>query len=176
MQLSEAARRLLEFLDPEGVLIGGICAAIYGVERFTRGVDIAAHLDPETVVHRLREAGIEAVVRRSAEPGDLPWVVHGEAGGIDFQVVPAAEVGLTPGAFAMKAGLRVADRDGFITSKCIAGGQQDLHDVAVLCLLDPKIEPRAREVAAAHGALAKLESWLNDRRLRQRYTPPPGEG
>lgn len=49
MQLSEAARRLLDILDPEGVLIGGICGALYGVERFTRDVDIAVDLDAETV-------------------------------------------------------------------------------------------------------------------------------
>jgi len=174
MQLSEAARQLLEILDPEGVLIGGICAAVYGVERFTRDVDIAADLDPETVVHRLHEAGIEAAVRRSYEPGDLPWVVHGEAGGIEFQVLPAAEIGITPAACELKAGLRVADRDGFITSKCIAGGQQDLHDVAALCLLHPELEPRCRDLAAAHGCLDKLEAWLGDRRLRQRYAPQTG--
>ncbi len=176
MRLSEAARRLLEILDPEGVLIGGICAAVYGVERFTRDVDLAVDLDPETVVGRLREAGIEATVRRSRESGDLTWVVHGDAEGIEFQVVPASEIGLTPGSFTMKAGLRVADRDGFITSKCIAGGQQDLHDVAALCLMDPDLEPICRRLAAAHGCLAKLESWLNDRRLRQRYAPPRGGG
>ncbi len=171
MQLSDAARRLLEILDPEGVLIGGICAAVYGVERFTRDVDIAADLDPETVVGRLGEAGIKATVRQSSEPEDLTWVVHGEAGGVEFQVLPASEIGLTPGTFEMKAGLRVADRDGFITSKCIAGGQQDLHDVATLCLLDPDIEPLCRRLATHYGCLAKLEAWLNDRRLRQRYTP-----
>jgi len=54
------------------------------------------------------------------------------------------------------------------------GGQQDLHDVAALCLMDPELEPRCREVAAAHGCLDKLEVWLGDRRLRQRYAPPAG--
>jgi len=44
MQLSEAAARLLSLLDPEGVLIGGICGAVYGVERFTRDVDIATSI------------------------------------------------------------------------------------------------------------------------------------
>jgi len=53
MQLSEAAGKLLSLFDPEGVLIGGICGALYGVDRFTRDVDIAADLEPEVVVQRL---------------------------------------------------------------------------------------------------------------------------
>ncbi len=82
MQLADAASRLLSVLDPEGVLIGGVCGALYGLERFTRGVDVAA-----------------------------------------------------------------------------------------LCLIHPELEGFCRESASAHGCLEKFESWLNDRRLRQRYSP-----
>ena len=171
MQLSEAAARLLALLDPEGVLIGGICGAVYGVERFTRDVDIAADLDAECIVQRLQDAGIKANVRRSNEPGDLSWVVHGQFENIDFQVLPASETGITPARFEIKAGLRVAVITDFITSKCIAAGQQDMHDVAALCLIQPELEAFGRECATQHGCLEKLESWLNDRRLQQRYRP-----
>jgi len=171
MQLSEAAAKLLALLDPEGVLIGGICGAVYGVERFTRDVDIAADLDADVIVQRLQDAGIKADVRRSNEPGDLSWVVHGQFENIDFQVLPASETGITPARFEIKAGLRVAVITDFITSKCIAAGQQDMHDVAALCLIQPELETFGRECATQHGCLEKLESWLNDRRLQQRYRP-----
>jgi len=170
MQLSEAAHRLLEILDPEGVLIGGLCGAIYGVERYTRDIDIAITLDPETIISRLQGEGIKAAVRHSNEPGDLPWVVHGAIEGIEFQLLPASETGISIDAFVIKAGLRVADIESFITSKCIAAGQQDMHDVAALCLLNPELLPVAREKASQHGCLCKLEDWLADRRLQQRYS------
>jgi len=175
MRLSEVARRLLEILDPEGVLIGGICGALYGVERFTRDVDIAADLDAETIVQRLNGAGIDAAVRRSNEPDDLSWVVHGLLEGVEFQILPAAETGIAHNLFEVKAGLRIADLNSFITSKCIAAGQQDMHDVAALCLISPELETFCRESAEGHGCLEKLESWLSDRRLRQRYAVRTGD-
>ncbi len=169
MLLSEAAAKLLGLLDPEGVLIGGICGALYGVERFTRDVDIAADLEPETIVQRLHEAGIASELRRSNEPGDLSWVVHGEFEDIEFQVLPASETGISQGRFEIKAGLRVADLNSFITSKCIAAGQQDMHDVAAICLIYPEHGDYCRQKASEHRCLEKLDSWLNDRRLQQRY-------
>lgn len=170
MQLSEAARRLLALFDAEGVLIGGICGAIYGIERFTRDVDLAVSLDAASVLHRLKQAGIDAAIRRSNDPGDLSWVVCGRLDDIHFQILPAAETGISIDKAVLKVGLRIADMHDFIASKCIAGGQQDLHDVAVLCLLYPEISGYARETAALHRCLDKLESWLADRRLRQRYS------
>jgi len=174
MKLSEAAARLLSLLDPDGLLIGGICGALYGVERFTRDVDIAAELEPDEIVRRLRGGGIDADVRRSSETDDLSWVVHGHLEGIEFQILPAAEAGIDCALFEVKAGLRIADMNSFITSKCIAAGQQDMHDVAALCLIHPELEDFCRETAAANGCLQKLESWLSDRRLRQRYSPKAG--
>jgi len=169
MRLSEAARRLLEILDPEGVLIGGICGALYGVERFTRDVDIAVDLDAETIMQCLNNAGVEAAIRRSHEPGDLSWVVHGLLENVEFQILPASETGIACNAFEVKAGLRIADMNSFITSKCIAAGQQDMHDVAALCLMSPELETFCRTSAKEYGCLEKLESWLSDRRLRGRY-------
>ncbi len=171
MQLADAASRLLSVLDPEGVLIGGVCGALYGVERFTRDVDIAAGVGPEEIVRRLGTVNIDAEICRSNDPDDLSWVVHGEIDGIPFQVLPASETGIDCAAFELKAGLRVADIRSFIVSKCLASGQQDMHDVAALCLIYPELEGFCRESAAAHGCLEKLESWLNDRRLWQRYSP-----
>ena len=169
MQLDQAARRLLEIFDPEGVLIGGICGAIYGVERFTRDVDIAVTMSHDDVLSRLTAAGITATISTSHDPGDLSWVINGQMEGIDFQILPATETGVSNATVILKAGLRVPDMESFVRSKCIAAGQQDMHDVAALCLMYPELEPFARETAANHGCLEKLESWLSDRRLQQRY-------
>jgi len=179
VQLSDAANRLLTVLDPDGLLIGGLCGAVYGIERFTRDVDVATTLDADAVLSRLHQAGIEAGVRSSREPGDLSWVVFGEIGGeigsglggIEFQVLPANETGMQNAKAELKAGLRVPDINSFIVSKCIAAGQQDMHDVASLCLMHPELAPFARASASEHGCLDKLESWLADRRLQQRYLP-----
>lgn len=169
MLLSEAAAKLLGLLDPEGVLIGGVCGVLYGVERFTRDVDIAADLAPETIVQRLHDAGIMSEVRRSNEPGDLSWVVHGEFAEIEFQVLPASETGISLELFEIRAGLRVADIKSFITSKCIAAGQQDMHDVAAICMIYPEHDHYCRQKALEHQCLDKLDSWLDDRRLQKRY-------
>jgi len=171
MQLDGAARRLLEVFDPDGVVIGGICGAVYGVERFTRDVDLAVGLEPEMVVARLQSEGIEARVSRSSEPGDLSWVVHGEIEGVEFQVLSAKEVGVDGSTVELKAGLRLPDIKSFMISKCIAGGQQDMHDVAALALMHSELEPFARETAEQHRCQEKLESWMDDRRLRQKYLP-----
>lgn len=169
MLLDDAARQLLAIFDPDGVVIGGICGAVYGVERFTRDVDLAVGITPEAVIARLQQEGVEATVGRSSEPGELSWVVHGEIGGVEFQVLPAGETGIGSASVEMKAGLRVPDVQSFIASKCIAAGQQDMYDVAALCLMDSGLEPFAREMAEQHHCLEKLESWLADRRLRQKY-------
>lgn len=123
------------------------------------------------MLKRLNDAGIETVVRRSNEPGDLSWVVHGLFEGIEFQVLPASETGVAHNLFEVKAGLRIADINSFITSKCIAAGQQDMHDVAALCLMSPGLETFCRASAEEHGCLEELKSWLNDRRLKQQYFP-----
>jgi len=171
MQLDDVARRLLEIFDPDGVVIGGICGAVYGVERFTRDVDLAVGIEPEAVVSQLQQEGVEARVRRSSEPGDLSWVVHGEIEGIEFQVLSSKETGVDTATVELKAGLRLPDMKSFIISKCIAGGQQDMHDVAALALMYSKHESFAREMAKKHHCMDKFESWMSDRRLRQRYLP-----
>jgi len=169
VQLDDAAKRLLQVLDPDGIVIGGICGFIYGVERFTRDVDVATSLNAEHVIRLLRDAGIEATVRSSNEPGDLSWVISGEIESIEFQILPAAETGMDGARLEMRAGLRVPDINSFIVSKCIAAGQQDMHDVAALCLMHPDILLFSKDEAEKHGCLSKLESWLEDRRLQQRY-------
>lgn len=169
MRLSDAARRLLELLGDDAILIGGLCGAVHGVERFTRDVDIAARCPPETILKALRQAGLRANMRTSSDPGDLAWVIHGEIGDIPFQILPARDTGLEQTRPEIHAGLRVPGMRDFIASKCRAGGQQDMHDVAALCLLHPDLLPHARDEAERRGRLEALESWLADERMLRRY-------
>ncbi len=171
MRLDQAARRLLDLLDPESMLIGGLCAAMHGVERFTRDVDIASGLQPEEILRRLKKAGIKADIRTNHDPGDLAWVITGEIGDIEFQILPTADTGLRNAKIEIHASLRTPDVISFIRSKCLAGGQQDMHDVAALCLMHPQLLETALELAEAHGCGKALENWLNDARLQRRYTP-----
>jgi len=44
-----------------------------------------------------------------------------------------------------------------------------MHDVAAICLIYPELADFCRQKASEHQCLAKLDSWLDDRRLQQRY-------
>jgi hypothetical protein len=169
MTLVAAARRLFAAFDPHAVLIGGICGAMHGVERFTRDVDIATDLAPEAVLAALSRAGLDGELRRGSPEDVLSWVVTGTVDGVPFQVLAAADVGVDPARAELRAELRIASVHDFIVSKCRAGGQQDLHDVAVLTLLDPMRLPFAKAQALASGCAGKLDAWLNDLRLLARY-------
>ena len=86
MSLTDTARKLYAILAPHGVVIGGVCGALHGVERFTRGVDMATDLQPELVISLLRKAGIEAQVVRGDAFDKLSWVIKGMHDGVEFQV------------------------------------------------------------------------------------------
>jgi len=167
--LVAAARKLYAALDPHAVIIGGICGAMYGVERFTRDVDLATDLSPELVITRLTAHGIPSNPRSGVAGESLKWVVSGVCDAVEFQVLAADDVGVRLDRAEMHAQLRIASVADFVTSKCMARGQQDLHDVAVLTLLDPALLPFARTQAQAQRCLGKLEAWLADERLRARY-------
>ena len=113
-------------------------------------------------------------MQRHHEPNGLSWVIHGVFEQVECQVLPASETGISPGVCEIRAGLRVADIKSFITSKCIAAGQQDMHDVAAICIMYPEHGDYCRNAASTHGCLDKLESWLSDGRLQQRYQPKTG--
>jgi hypothetical protein len=172
VSLAAAVRRLHATLAPHGVLVGGVCGAMLGVERFTRDVDIATDLAPEAVMSALAQASIGATLRRGGPGEPLSWVVSGLIDGVPFQVLAASDLGVSVERAELRAELRIASVPDFIVSKCRAGGQQDLHDVAVLCLLDPSRLDFAQSQAAATGCRNKLDLWLADERLRARYDVP----
>jgi len=170
MTLLAAAHKLYDLLAPHAVLIGGVCAVMHGVERFTRDVDLATELSPEQVVELLTGAHIDAEVRRSnslTEP--LPWVISGCCDGVDFQILPAQHIGVNISHAMIRVELGCASVEDFIASKCMAGGQQDLHDVAVMVLQQPALSEYAMTQATQHHCSDKLNLWLTDKRLTSRY-------
>ena len=175
MSLTDTARKLYALFKPHGVVIGGICATVHGVERFTRDVDMATDLSPDQVMEILGKAGIQAELVRSDASESLSWVVRGADDGIPFQLLPAGDIGVDPNRALIQVEIGFACEQDFIVSKCIAGGQQDLHDVAVLVLKRPDLQSFAEAKAGEHGCRDKLEAWLGDQRLRSRYGPRAGK-
>ena len=170
MSLTDTARILYGALKPHAVVIGGICASMHGVERFTRDVDLATTLESDQVIAALHQVGIAAEVVRGGALDPLPWVIKGSHEGIPFQVLPAGRIGVDPDRAVVRVDIGFASEHDFIVSKCLAGGQQDLHDVAVLALIRPDLLPFAETQADAHGCRDKLDAWLDDQRLRSRYS------
>jgi len=169
MSLVKVARKLYVILQPHGVLIGGICGAMHGVERFTRDVDMATDLSAAKVVSLLKKAGIAAEIRHGDATDALSWVVKGACDDVEFQILPAGDVGVNLDNALLRVELGIAPEKDFITSKCIAGGQQDLHDVAALVLLNEALRAFAIDQAERHGCMDKLDAWLSDERLLARY-------
>lgn len=170
--LLAAARKLYQALAPHAVLIGGICGAMHGVERFTRDIDFAADLLPEDLIDLLSEKGITAQIRRGTSVTEpLSWVISGDCDGVPFQILPAIEISVDVANAVLKVDLGFASVEDFITSKCLAGGHQDLHDVAALILQQPKLNDFAISQANRFNCADKLEAWLNDQRLISRYSP-----
>ncbi len=164
------AQKLTKVLEPYGVVIGGICGAMHGIERFVCDVDMATDLKPEKVVELLKQRGIEAKILTGDVFEPLPWVILGECDGIRFQVLSAKNKGVQLDDVLEKLGMRIASVNDFITSKCMSGGQQDMYDVAVLILQDRELEMFAMQQAGSHGSQEKLITWLADEQLKTNYS------
>jgi hypothetical protein len=62
--------------------------------------------------------------------------------------------------------LRVVPLVDLLALKLKAQGSKDLMDAAILVLMHPETDPRARELAIAYRVLDRLEHWLDDPRAR----------
>ena len=171
--LRKVALRIARAIGPEDcLLIGAMAVAAHGYPRATRDVDLVTRIPLAEARRRLREAGISATLRRGeALEGDFPCVI-GVLDGISFDVIPQLVPVDWDSALAVPiAGsrtLRVVDLGSLLALKFRAAGGQDLMDVAMLLHEHPEHLERARELAVAYRVADKLESWLNDRRLRAR--------
>lgn len=170
--LLEAASRIAQAVGRDHlVVIGGLAGFLLGVERYTADVDLASDLQPEEVMSKLGAAGLPATLRRGGAGDPLPWVVDTESGGVPVQILPASTIGADAGAPTAleEYGVRLVSAEGFIRSKCYAGGHQDLLDVAILTLRYPELAPLAESEAQRHGVHELLALWRKDERILARY-------
>ncbi len=174
--LLQAAAKIARALGGDHlVIVGGLAGFLHGVDRYTTDVDLATDLTSEEVAGRLAEIGLATTVHAGAADDPLPWVAEAEIDGVPVQILPIGAIGADVGAHPLleEYGLRLVSAQGFIRSKCYAGGHQDMLDVAVLVLKNPPLAEYARDEARRHGGLDLLNRWLSDRRILAKYAPPP---
>ena len=169
--LEKAATRLAKILGEDGMMVGGLAVAAWGYVRATDDVDFVANLTAATVLERLKAAGISArVLKGNVLDGDIAWCVKGKLGEITFDILPPVVPLDFERAVSVTLGqgntVRVVDLDGLLRLKLRAGGPQDLLDAAQLLRKHPKFLDGIRPVAEAYSEWERLESWLNDPRLR----------
>ena len=172
MSLVDITRELYVILEPHAALIGGICGFMHGVERLTPNIDMVTDLMPNQVLETLQKSGLSADIVRGDALDPLPWVVRGEHDGVPFQILPAGAVGVDLNIAIVQADMRFASVQDFIVSKCIAAGMADMRDVAVLIMKRPELLSFAEEQAEGHRCKSKLDEWVNDQRLREKWCSP----
>jgi hypothetical protein len=145
-----------------------MAVAAHGHVRATDDIDLMTKLTLTEVRRRLRDQGMQAVLKRSDSVGEFS-LVRGTLDGIGFAVLPQ----IVPLDWEQAIDLRfsdavfkVVDLDGLIRLKLKAQGALDLLEVAMLIHQHPDQLERARSLARAYGVSEKLDLWLNDPRLK----------
>lgn len=164
------ARRIAEALGPEeSLLAGGLAVMAYGFVRATRDVDLVTRLSLPEARARLAKRGLETSLLRGDPLDGGFFCLKGECDGLPFdvlpQVVPVHWEAAVPVEGRGAGCLRVVALPDLLALKLKAQGPKDLMDAAILVLLHPETEARARELATAYRALDRFETWLNDPRV-----------
>lgn len=167
--ISSVVRKLSSILNSHGAILGGVCANLHGIEKYEKVVEFAVDLSAKKMMQLLNQEGIYATLNSNDSGKNSTWVISGDCDWISYQIVPADSVGVNTDDAIEEIGIRIASEKDFITSKCIAGGQQDLHDVAVMVLQNKGLKWFAMQQANAHDCRDKLDRWLKDERLKARY-------
>jgi hypothetical protein len=165
-----AATRLVEIIGPDHCLVvGALAVAAHGYVRATIDVDVICRLSLADVVTRLRNAGIEAELKRGdILEGDFSCV-KGTLDGVPFDVLPPLVMLRWEQAetLTLEGGeLRVVDLEALFRLKMRAGGPKDLIDAAMLALIHPRERERALAAAAAYRLEDRFLRLLEDPRLQ----------
>jgi hypothetical protein len=119
---------------------------------------------------RLAERGLPTRLLKGDPRGGGFSCLKGECDGVPFdvlpQVVPVHWEAAVPVEGRGAGSLRVVALFDLLALKLKAQGPKDLMDAAILALLHPETEARARELATAYRVLDRFESWLSDPRTR----------
>jgi hypothetical protein len=143
----------------------------HGFVRATRDVDLLTRLSLREARARLAKDGLPTRLERGDSLEGGFSCLKGECDGVPFDVLPqlvpihweaAPRVETKRGA----ATLRVVPLGDLLALKLKAQGAKDLMDAAILVLLHPETEARARELAVAYRVLDRFEHWLLDPRTR----------
>jgi DNA-binding MarR family transcriptional regulator len=167
--ISSVVRKLSSILNSHGAILGGVCANLHGIKKYEKVVEFAVDLSAKKMMQLLNQEGIHATLNSNDSGKNSTWVINGDCDRISYQVVPSDSVGVNTDDAIEEIGVRIASEKDFITSKCIAGGQQDLHDVAVMVLQNKGLKWFAMQQANVHDCRDKLDAWLKDERLKARY-------
>jgi hypothetical protein len=165
------ARRVAEALGTDDcVLAGGLAVMAHGFVRATRDVDLLTRLPLSEARVRLEAAGL-STRHLKGDPLEGGFsCLKGECEGLPFDVLPQLvpiHWEAAPRLEGRSAGhLRVVPLGDLLALKLKAQGPKDLMDAAILVLLHPETEARARELATAYGILDRFELWLDSPRTR----------
>lgn len=165
------ARRVASALgQQECLLAGGLAVMAHGFVRATRDVDLITRLSLSEARGRLSKDGLETRLQRGNVLDGGFSCLKGECDGLPFDVLPELvplNWELAPTVEGPAAGgLRAVALEDLLALKLKAQGPKDLMDAAMLVLLHPHTEVRARELATAYRASELLETWLKDPRIR----------
>jgi hypothetical protein len=165
------ARRVAKALGEDDCLLaGGLAVSAHGFVRATRDVDLVTRLSLAEAKRKLAAAGLDTTLLRGDALDGGFSCLKGEANGLAFDVLPQLVTIHWELALPVEAGgrsrLRVVAIQDLLALKMKAQGPKDLHDAAMLVLLHPESEARAKELATAYRTLERFESWLDDPRTR----------
>ncbi|MES0371008.1 MAG: hypothetical protein ABUK11_01910 [Mariprofundaceae bacterium] len=167
--MSLVVRKMSSIFHSHGAVLGGVCANLHGVEQFEKTVELAVDLSAKKTMKLLTKENINAIFNLNDTGKDPAWVISGDCDGISYQIVPAHSVGVNVDVAIEQIGIRIVSEEDFITSRCIEGGFQDLHDVAVMALQNRKLMWFAMQQSDVHSCRDKFDVWLADERLLSRY-------
>lgn len=165
------ARKVAEALGTEDCLLaGGLAVMAHGFVRGTRDVDLLTRLPLPEARARLKESGLPTRLLRGGPLEGGFSCLKGECDGLPFdvipQIVPVHWEAAPPVDDRGAGSLRVVPLGDLLALKLKAQGAKDLMDAAILVLLHPGAEGRARELATAYQVLDRFETWLSDPRTR----------
>jgi hypothetical protein len=165
------ARRVAEAIGTDDCLLtGGLAVMAHGFVRGTRDVDLLTRLPLSEARVRLETAGL-STRHLKGDPLEGGFAcLKGECEGLPFDVLPQLvpiHWEAAPRLEGRGGGhLRVVPLGDLLALKLKAQGPKDLMDAAILVLLHPEAEARARELATAYRILDSFEHWLGEPRTR----------
>jgi hypothetical protein len=171
LRFVRVARKVAVAIGPDDCLLaGGVAVMAPGFVRVTRAVDLLTRLPLPEARKRLERSGFATRVLKGDVPAGRFSCLKGECDGLPFDVLPQLVPIHWEAALPVEARgagpLRVVPLGDLMALKLKAQGPKDLMDAAILVLMHPEIEPRARALAIAYRIQDHFEAWLDHPRTR----------